>query len=103
MLLRVQPGGIGMIDWAESHALEAPLLNPVTQAAGWIRLERMQQAMSYEQFRVAVERIVDIRVIPAIVARIDQHRITQAEFPHLLHLVLDRRLLSDALELGVFG
>ena len=81
-----------MIDGAEAHALKAALLDPIPQVVHDLRILRFEQAMRHEPARVAVQGIVDIRIVPTVNARIDEHGVAQSKIAHLRHLIFDGRI-----------
>src|SRR4051794_41165885 len=93
MLLRIQPGRSGMIDRTEAHALKAVLLHPEAKPYRNLRILRIDESVGDKELGIAREAVCNIGVVPAEIARIDQHGIAKTEIAHLLDLILDRSLL----------
>jgi len=45
VLLCIEPGRLGMIDWAESHSLKSVLFDPVAEIVDDLGVFRIEQAM----------------------------------------------------------
>ena len=78
-----------MILGAEAHALKAMLFYPVAQPLRDLGVFGVDQPVRHEPVRVLVERIADVGVVPAVEARVNQHRVPQSIIAHVLDLVLD--------------
>src|SRR5436853_377127 len=92
-----------MVERAETHALESTLFDPVTQATGRIGLKRVEQPVRHKTLWIFVKRKVYVGVVPAVVTRIDQHRVLQAELVHFRDLVFNRRFDRNTLQLRMLG
>jgi len=92
-----------MVDGAEAHPRESLLANPIAQAAGQVGLLGIQQAVSDEQLRISMQRVGDIRIVPAEETRIDEHRVFQSEVAHFADLIFDGRFHIHALQVRTLG
>src|SRR4051794_37117709 len=91
-----------MINRAEPHALEAALCHPVPKSSCGIRLQRIEQSVCDEPLWILMQRIVDVRVVPAKKARIDEHGVLQAKLIHLRNLVFDWSFDGNAFQVRPF-
>jgi len=55
VFFRIQPGGVGVIDRAEAHALKSVLLHPITKPSGKVGAGRIQEAVRHKQIRIMVQ------------------------------------------------
>src|SRR5437870_2975936 len=86
---RVQPCGLRMVERTETHPLKSMLFDPVTQTLGSLGILWIEQTVRHEQARIPMERVTDVRVVPTVVAWIDQDGVTQAVIAHFLNFILD--------------
>jgi hypothetical protein len=107
-LLGIQPGiaavlAVGVVQRAEPHAGQAVLFHPEFELLGDLGIGRIDQAVGLEAIGIALHAVRDVRIVPAVVNHLDQHRVRAAVLVHILDQHFGRPLVRRQLEIGLVG
>jgi hypothetical protein len=70
---RIEPLRVRTVQGAEAHALKAMLFYPIVQPLHYFRIFRVDQPVRHEPVRVLLKRVAYVRIVPSVIARINQH------------------------------